>query len=85
MAVITVASESARTPQPQDGPTKARPTLLPADLLTSLLGDRHSKHYVCGSIAALTNVMLTFLICCFDSSCTVCGPSKRYSNFRGTG
>lgn len=62
MAVSTMASESARTPQPQDALTKARPTLLPAEFSSSLLGDHHSKHYVCGSIAALTNVMLTFPI-----------------------
>ncbi|CAG06262.1 unnamed protein product [Tetraodon nigroviridis] len=55
-----MASESARTPQPQDSLSKGRPSLLPPE--TPLLGDHHSKHYVCGSIAALTNVMVTFPI-----------------------
>lgn len=62
MAVSTMASESARTPQPQDSLTKGRPSLLPAGAESPLLGDHHSKHYVCGSIAALTNVMATFPI-----------------------
>ncbi|CAN9514968.1 unnamed protein product [Ophioblennius macclurei] len=61
MAVSTMDSESARTPQPQSALTKGGRSLLPAGTMSDLLGD-HGKHYVCGSIAAFTNIMVTFPI-----------------------
>lgn len=61
MAVSTMDSESARTPQPQTALTKRGPSFLPAGLLSAQLGD-HGKHYVCGSIAAFTNILITFPI-----------------------
>ncbi|XP_075889148.1 mitochondrial nicotinamide adenine dinucleotide transporter SLC25A51-like [Nelusetta ayraudi] len=51
--------EAARTPQPQAALTEDGHDFTPA--LSRRLGD-HSKHYVCGSIAAFTNIMLTFPI-----------------------
>lgn len=62
MAVSTMASESARRPQPKDALAKSVPSLLHVGDTSSLLGEHQSKHYVCGSIAALTNVMVTFPI-----------------------
>lgn len=61
MAVSTMDSESARTPQPQTALTKRGPSYLSAGLLGAQLGD-HGKHYVCGSIAAFTNILITFPI-----------------------
>lgn len=61
MAVRTMASESARTPQPQAALTQGAPSLLPAAALSTPLGSR-GKHYVCGSIAAFTNIVVTFPI-----------------------
>ncbi|KAL7394594.1 hypothetical protein ABVT39_000129 [Epinephelus coioides] len=61
MAVSTMDSESARTPQPQAALTKGGHTLLPAGYLSARLGTQR-KHYVCGSIAAFTNILVTFPI-----------------------
>lgn len=61
MAVSTMDSESARTPQPQAALSKEGRSFLPAGLLSAQLGD-HGKHYVCGSIAAFTNIVVTFPI-----------------------
>lgn len=61
MAVSTMDSESARTPQPQDALTKGGPSLLHAGILSTKLGPQ-GKHYVCGSIAAFTNIVITFPI-----------------------
>lgn len=59
MAASTMDSESARTPQPQAALTKGGPSLLPAGVLSTKLGPE-GKHYVCGSIAAFTNILITF-------------------------
>lgn len=61
MAVSTMDSESARTPQPQATLTKGSRPLLPTGALSARLGN-HGKHYVCGSIAAFTNIIVTFPI-----------------------
>lgn len=61
MAVRTMDSESARTPQPQSALTKGGCSLLPAGALSTRLGHQ-GKHYVCGSIAAFTNIVITFPI-----------------------
>ncbi|KAK9518045.1 hypothetical protein VZT92_023373 [Zoarces viviparus] len=61
MAVSTMDSESARTPQPQPGLAKGGRSLLLAGSLSSMLGTQ-GKHYVCGSIAAFTNIVVTFPI-----------------------
>ncbi|XP_018555095.1 solute carrier family 25 member 51b [Lates calcarifer] len=61
MAVSTMDSESARTPQPQAALTKGSHSLLPAGALSARLGTQ-GKHYVCGSIAAFTNIVVTFPI-----------------------
>ncbi|KAG8004053.1 Solute carrier family 25 member 51 [Nibea albiflora] len=61
MAVSTMDSESARTPQPQAALTKGGHSLLPIGAMGASLGP-HGKHYVCGSIAAFTNIMVTFPI-----------------------
>ncbi|XP_074529622.1 solute carrier family 25 member 51b [Halichoeres trimaculatus] len=61
MAVSTMDSESARTPQPQPTLTKRGRSLLPFDALGAKLGTQ-GKHYVCGSVAAFTNIMVTFPI-----------------------
>ncbi|XP_042349046.1 solute carrier family 25 member 51b [Plectropomus leopardus] len=61
MAVSTMDSESARTPQPQAALAKGGHSLLPAGALSGRLGAQR-KHYVCGSIAAFTNIMVTFPI-----------------------
>ncbi|XP_070693560.1 solute carrier family 25 member 51b [Pempheris klunzingeri] len=61
MAVSTMDSESARTPQPQAALTKGGHSLLSAGALSARLGNQ-GKHYVCGSIAAFTNIVLTFPI-----------------------
>ncbi|XP_068181524.1 solute carrier family 25 member 51b [Antennarius striatus] len=60
MAVSTMGSESARTPQSQTTLAEGH-TLLPAGLLSTRLS-HHGKHYVCGSIAAFSNIMITFPI-----------------------
>ncbi|XP_010895753.1 solute carrier family 25 member 51 [Esox lucius] len=56
MAVTTMDPESARTPQPQGGGA-----LFTARGLEASAGHR-GKHYACGSIAAFTNIMVTFPI-----------------------
>ncbi|XP_037636485.1 solute carrier family 25 member 51b [Sebastes umbrosus] len=61
MAVSTMDSESARTQQPQSALTKGGRSLLPAGALSSTLGTA-GKHYVCGSVAAFTNIVVTFPI-----------------------
>lgn len=61
MAVSTMDSESARTPQPQAALTKGGHSLLPAAALSARLSPQ-GKHYVCGSIAAFTNIVVTFPI-----------------------
>lgn len=61
MAVSTMDSESARTPQPQAALTKGGRSLLPFDALSAKLSPQ-GKHYVCGSVAAFTNIMVTFPI-----------------------
>lgn len=61
MAVSTMDSESARTPQPQAALTKGGRSLLPTSALSAKLGPQ-GKHYVCGSIAAFTNIIVTFPI-----------------------
>uniref|UniRef100_A0AAZ1X8S7 Solute carrier family 25 member 51b n=1 Tax=Oreochromis aureus TaxID=47969 RepID=A0AAZ1X8S7_OREAU len=60
MAVSTMDSESARTPQTQ-ALTKGGHSLLSAGILTTRFGPQ-GKHYVCGSLAAFTNIVLTFPI-----------------------
>ncbi|XP_006781505.1 solute carrier family 25 member 51-like isoform X2 [Neolamprologus brichardi] len=60
MAVSTMDSESARTPQTQ-ALTKGGHSLLSAGILTTRFGPQ-GKHYVCGSLAAFTNILLTFPI-----------------------
>ncbi|XP_056295257.1 solute carrier family 25 member 51b [Pseudoliparis swirei] len=59
MAVGTMDSESARTPQPPAALTTGGRSLLPAGALSDMLGTRR-KHYVCGSVAAFANIMVTF-------------------------
>lgn len=61
MAVRTMDSESARTPQPQATLTKGGPSLLSAGILSTALGPQ-GKHYACGSLAAFTNIVVTFPI-----------------------
>ncbi|XP_061581203.1 solute carrier family 25 member 51b [Cololabis saira] len=61
MAVSTMDSESARTPQPQAGLAKGGTSLLPSGTLSARL-DHQGKHYVCGSVAAFTNILVTFPI-----------------------
>lgn len=61
MAVSTMDSKSAQTSQPQAALTKGSHSLLPAGVLSAKLGN-HGKHYVCGSIAAFTNIVVTFPI-----------------------
>lgn len=61
MAVCTMDSESARPPQPQGALTKGAPPLLPAGALSAGLSTQE-KYYVCGSIAAFTNILVTFPI-----------------------
>ncbi|AWP12115.1 putative solute carrier family 25 member 51 isoform 2 [Scophthalmus maximus] len=61
MAVSTMDSESTRTPQPQAALTKGGHALLPPGALSARLGTQ-GKHYVCGSIAAFTNIVVTFPI-----------------------
>uniref|UniRef100_A0A1A8F7C9 Solute carrier family 25, member 51 n=1 Tax=Nothobranchius korthausae TaxID=1143690 RepID=A0A1A8F7C9_9TELE len=58
---VTMDSESARTPQPQAALTEGAPSLLPSGILSARLGHQ-GKHYVCGSIAAVTNIVVTFPI-----------------------
>ncbi|KAM9376961.1 mitochondrial nicotinamide adenine dinucleotide transporter SLC25A51-like isoform 1-T1 [Pholidichthys leucotaenia] len=53
MAVSTMDSESA--------PTKGGRTLLSSGVLTTTLGPQ-GKHYICGSLAAFTNILVTFPI-----------------------
>ncbi|XP_058506608.1 solute carrier family 25 member 51b [Solea solea] len=55
MAVRTMDSESARTP------SKGGHSVLSAGVLSARLGPQR-KHYVCGSIAAFTNILVTFPI-----------------------
>ncbi|XP_069027272.1 mitochondrial nicotinamide adenine dinucleotide transporter SLC25A51-like [Embiotoca jacksoni] len=61
MAVSTMDSESARTPQPQAALPKGSNSMLPTGVLSTMLGPQ-GKHYICGSIAAFTNIMVTFPI-----------------------
>ncbi|KAM9850250.1 solute carrier family 25 member 51b [Aulostomus maculatus] len=61
MAVSTMDSESARTPQPPVTLSKAGASLPPAGALSAMLGPQ-GKHYVCGSVAAFTNIVVTFPI-----------------------
>ncbi|XP_029021636.1 solute carrier family 25 member 51b [Betta splendens] len=61
MAVSTMDSESARTPQPQAALTKGSRSLRPVGASTAWLSPQ-GKHYVCGSVAAFTNIVVTFPI-----------------------
>lgn len=61
MAVSTMDSESARTPQSQAPLTKGSSSLLSAGAVSAMLGPQ-GKHYVCGSCAAFTNILVTFPI-----------------------
>ncbi|KAF6714844.1 Solute carrier family 25 member 51 [Oryzias melastigma] len=61
MAVTTMDTKPAQTPQPQAALTKGGQSLLPAGVLSGTLGP-HGKHYVCGSLAAFTNIVVTFPI-----------------------
>nr|XP_020480094.1 solute carrier family 25 member 51 [Monopterus albus]XP_020480095.1 solute carrier family 25 member 51 [Monopterus albus] len=61
MAASTMDSESARRPQPQTGLTKGGHSLLLDGAPSTRLGSQ-GKHYVCGSIAAFTNIVVTFPI-----------------------
>ncbi|KAM4621203.1 mitochondrial nicotinamide adenine dinucleotide transporter SLC25A51-like isoform 1-T2 [Polymixia lowei] len=61
MAVTTMDPEPARTPQPQGSLSTGRTSLLPGGGLGIWLGPQ-GKHYVCGSIAAFTNIVVTFPI-----------------------
>lgn len=61
MAVSTMDSKSARTPQSQAPLTKGSSALLSAGVLSTRLGPQ-GKHYVCGSLAAFTNILVTFPI-----------------------
>ncbi|CAK6956595.1 solute carrier family 25 member 51b [Scomber scombrus] len=61
MAVSTMDSESGRTPQTQATLTEGGPSLLSTGALSARLGS-DGKHYVCGSIAAFTNIVVTFPI-----------------------
>eukprot|EP00064_Thunnus_orientalis_P004182 superscaffoldBa00000372_g4193 len=56
-----MGTESGRTTQPQAALTKGGHSLLPAGSLSARLGSE-GKHYVCGSIAAFTNIVVTFPI-----------------------
>lgn len=55
-------SESARTPPSQPALAKGAPSLLPTGGLVSTTLGHQGKHYVCGSIAAFTNIVVTFPI-----------------------
>ncbi|XP_046879959.1 LOW QUALITY PROTEIN: mitochondrial nicotinamide adenine dinucleotide transporter SLC25A51-like [Hypomesus transpacificus] len=61
MAVTTMDPESPRTPQPQStlGQVPGPSSLLPAGGVGEWLGP-HGKHYACGSMAAFTNIVVTF-------------------------
>ncbi|XP_024918903.1 solute carrier family 25 member 51 [Cynoglossus semilaevis] len=61
MAVRTMDSESTRTPQPQAALTNGGHSLLSAGALGTTLRTQR-KHYICGSIAAFTNIVVTFPI-----------------------
>ncbi|XP_038868228.1 mitochondrial nicotinamide adenine dinucleotide transporter SLC25A51-like [Salvelinus namaycush] len=61
MAVTTMDPESARTSQPQGSLGKSGGSLLSGRGLVAALTPR-GKHYACGSIAAFTNIMVTFPI-----------------------
>ncbi|XP_020781059.1 solute carrier family 25 member 51b [Boleophthalmus pectinirostris] len=61
MAVRTMGSESARTPQPQATLATGGSGLLREGILSARLGPQ-GKHYVCGSLAAFTNILVTFPI-----------------------
>lgn len=64
MAVTTMDPDSARTPQPQSALGKgvgSPSSLLARSGLGAWLGPR-GKHYVCGSAAAFTNIVVTFPI-----------------------
>ena len=61
MAVSTMDSESSRTPQPAPALTKGGYSLLSAQALGARLGTQ-GKHYFCGSVAAFTNIVVTFPI-----------------------
>ncbi|XP_061690950.1 solute carrier family 25 member 51b [Syngnathoides biaculeatus] len=54
-------SPSAQTPPPPASLTKGGHPLLSTGPLSAILGPQ-GKHYVCGSIAAFTNIMVTFPI-----------------------
>ncbi|XP_019730447.1 solute carrier family 25 member 51 [Hippocampus comes] len=54
-------SPSAQTPPPSASLSKGGHSLLSAGPLSAILGPQ-GKHYVCGSIAAFTNIMVTFPI-----------------------
>ncbi|XP_030001470.1 solute carrier family 25 member 51b [Sphaeramia orbicularis] len=59
MAVSTMDTESARTPQSQAALTKGGSARLPPGALSARLGS-DGRHYFCGSVAALTNICVTF-------------------------
>lgn len=61
MAVSTMDSESGRTPQTQATLTEGHHSLLSTGALGTRLGS-DGKHYVCGSVAAFTNIVVTFPI-----------------------
>lgn len=61
MAVSTMNPEPNRTPQPQASLSNGGSSFLPLGAMGIWLGPR-GKHYVCGSIAAFTNIVVTFPI-----------------------
>ncbi|XP_061642834.1 solute carrier family 25 member 51b [Phyllopteryx taeniolatus] len=54
-------SRSAQTPPPPASLTKGGHALLSTGPLSAILGPQ-GKHYICGSMAAFTNIMVTFPI-----------------------
>ena len=87
MAVTTMDPESPRTPQPQStlGQVPGPSSLLPAGGVGEWLGP-HGKHYACGSMAAFTNIVVTFPMqkVLFRSSSTACGWARPCASCRGT-
>ncbi|XP_034037807.1 solute carrier family 25 member 51 [Thalassophryne amazonica] len=61
MAVGTMDSKPTRTPHPQASLTNGGNSQLIAGPVSTILGPQ-SKPYVCGSIAAVTNIVVTFPI-----------------------
>ncbi|XP_076020895.1 solute carrier family 25 member 51b [Genypterus blacodes] len=61
MAVSTMNPEPTRTSQPQSSLSKGSSSLLALRAVGTWLGPQ-GKHYACGSIAAFTNILVTFPI-----------------------